>query len=96
MSGIIVDRALLHLPSQSTEFSPGDRFVSVLFEISPSGFKVRMKGGTLKSIDPLTILGESMKEETHIFEVEEDAKRYFNQQIESLRRIGFHRAAPHN
>jgi len=96
MSGIIVDRALLHLPSQSAEFRPGDRFVSVLFEIGPSGFKVRVKGGILKSIHPLSILGKSMQEETHIFNVEEDAWRYFEEQVESFRRAGFHNSAPHN
>ena len=96
MSGIIVDRALLHLPSQSSEFRPGDRFVSVLFEIGPSGFKVRIKGGILKSIRPLTILGKSMQEEIHIFNVEEDARRYFQEQVESFRRAGFHNSAAHN
>jgi hypothetical protein len=96
MSGIVVDRALLHLPTQSADFRPGDRFVSVLFEIAPSGFKVRLKGGILKSTDPLTILGKSMKEETHIFKVEGDARRYFDEQIEAFRRAGFHRSAPHN
>jgi len=43
MSGIIVDRALLHLQSQSTELRPGDAFVSVIFEIGASGFHVRLK-----------------------------------------------------
>ena len=96
LSGIIVDRALLHLPTQSPEFRPGVRFASVLFEIAASGFKVRVKGGILKSIDPLTILGKSMKEETRIFKVEEDARCYFEEQIELFfRRVGFHHSAPH-
>jgi len=47
MSGIIVDRALLHFHSQALEFRPGDAFVSVIFEIAASGFKVRVKSGTL-------------------------------------------------
>jgi len=96
MSGIIVDRALLHLQSQSAEFQPGDRFVSVLFEIAASGFKVRVKDGILKSTHPPTILGKSMKEETRIFKVEEDARRYFKEQIELFRRVGFQDSAPHN
>jgi len=82
MSGIIVDRALLHLQSQSAALRPGDRVVSVIFEIAPSGFKVRVKDGVLKSIHRLTILDKSMKEEIRIFKVEEDARRYFKEQIE--------------
>ena len=95
MSGIIVDRALLHLQSQSAALRPGDRFVSVLFEIAPSGFKVRVKDGVLKSIHRLTILDKSMKEEIRIFKVEEDARRYFKERIELFRRLGFH-SALHN
>ena len=95
MSGIIVDRALLHLQSRSAALRPGDRFVSVIFEIAASGFKVRVKDGVLKSIHPLTILGKSMKEETRIFKVEEDARRYFQEQIELFRRVGFHYSALH-
>lgn len=96
MSGIIVDRALLHLESQSAEFRAGDPFVSVIFEIAASGFKVRVKAGTLKSIDPPTLLGNSMKEETRIFKVEEEARRYFQDQVELFSRAGFHRAARRN
>jgi hypothetical protein len=95
MSGIIVDRSLLHLQSQSTELRPGDAFVSVIFEIAASGFKVRVKSGKLKSTDPPMILGNS-KEETRIFTAEEDARRYFKQKIELLRQVGFHESAPHN
>ena len=89
MSGIIVDRALLHLQSQSAALRPGDRVVSVIFEIAPSGFKVRVKDGVLKSIHRLTILDKSMKEEIRIFKVEEDARRYFKEQIELFSRLGF-------
>ena len=94
MSGIVVDRCLLHLQSQSTELRPGDAFVSVIFEIAASGFKVRVKSGKLKSIPPM-ILGNS-QEETRIFTAEEDARRYFKQKIELLRQVGFHESAPHN
>ena len=92
MSGIIVDRALLHFHSQALEFRPGDAFVSVIFEIAASGFKVRVKSGTLKSIDTPTILGKS-REESRLFKVEEDARRYFHEQIEMLREVGFHERA---
>jgi len=95
MSGIIVDRALLHLPSHPAELRPGDAFVSVIFEIASSGFKVRVKSVNLKSIDPPTVQGKS-REESRIFKVEEDARRYFNEQIELLRRVGFLEPAPHN
>ena len=95
MSGIIVDRALLHLQSHSTELRPGDAFVSVIFEIGASGFHVRLKSGNLKSIDPPTLLGES-KEASRVFTREEDARRYFNEQIEFLRQDGFHEPAPHS
>jgi hypothetical protein len=95
MSGVILDRVLLHLQSQSVEFRPGDAFVSVIFEIAASGFKVRVKSGKLKSIDPPMVL-EKSQEESHIFNVEEDARRYFKQQIELLRQAGFHDSAPHN
>jgi hypothetical protein len=88
MSGIIVDRALLHLQSQSAPVRPGDRFVSVIFEIASSGFKVRVKDGVLKSIHRLIIEDKSMKEETRIFKVEEDARRCFKEQIESFRQLG--------
>ena len=96
MSGIIVDRALLHLESQSAEFRAGDPFVSVIFEIAASGFKVRIKAGTLKSVDPPTLLDNSMKEETRIFKLEEEARRYFRDQIESFGRAGFHPSARRN
>jgi hypothetical protein len=96
MSGIIVDRALLHLQSQPAEFRPGDRFVSVIFEIAASGFKVRVKAGILKSVDPPTLLGKSQEEETRIFKVEAEARRYFTQQIESFGRVGFQRSPPHS
>jgi hypothetical protein len=92
MSGIIVDRAILYLSSQ-TGFRPGDAFVFVILEIGASGFKVRVKTGTLKSLDPPLIEGKS-KEEFHIFQVEEDARRYFKSQVELLRQIGFHPAMP--
>lgn len=95
MSGIIVDRALLHLQSQSAEFQPGDAFVTVIFEVAASGFKVRVKSGKLKSINPPKILGKS-QEESHIFKREEEARRYFKEQIELLRQVGFHDSAPHN
>lgn len=95
MSGIIVDRALLHLQSQSAEFRPGDAFVSVIFEIAASGFKVRVKAGNLKSIDPPIVLGKS-KEVSRIFKIEEDARRYFKEQIEFHREVGFHESATHN
>ena len=95
MSGIIVDRALLHLQSQSNESRPGDAFISVIFEIGASGFKVRLKSGNLKSIDPPTLLGKS-KEESRVFTREEDARRYFKEQIDFLRQVGFHELAPHS
>jgi hypothetical protein len=88
--------ALLHLQSQSAALRPGDRVVSVIFEIAPSGFKVRVKDGVLKSIHRLTILDKSMKEEIRIFKVEEDARRYFKEQIELFRRVGFHHSALYN
>ena len=94
MSGIIVDRALLHLQSRPTEIRPGDAFVSVIFEIGASGFKVRLKSGNLKSIDPPTLLPKS-KEASRVFTREEDARRYFKEQIEFLRQVGFQEPAPH-
>jgi len=95
MSGIIVDRALLYLQSQSAEFRAGDAFVFVIFEIGASGFKVRLKSGNLKSIVPPILLGKS-KEDSRVFTREEDARRYFKTQIDSLRQVGFHELAPHN
>ena len=92
MSGIIVDRAILYLSSQ-TEFRPGDAFVFVILEIGASGFKVRVKTGKLKSMNPPLIEGKS-KEEFHIFQVEEDARRYFKSQVELLTQIGFHPSLP--
>jgi hypothetical protein len=88
MSGVIVDRALFHLQSQSAALRPGDRFVTVIFEISASGFKVRVKDGVLKSIYRLT-LDKSMKEDIRIFKAEEDARCYFKEQIELCRQLGF-------
>jgi hypothetical protein len=35
------------------------------------------------------VLGKA-KEESRLFKVEEEARRYFQEQIELLRRIGFH------
>ena len=92
MSGIIVDRAVLHWQSQSAEFRPGDAFATVIFEIAASGFKVRVKSGRLKSMDPPMIEGKS-NEESHIFKVEEDARRYFREKIELLKQVGFHQSA---
>ena len=92
MSGIIVDRAILYLSSQ-TGFRPGDAFVFVILEIGASGFKVRVKTGKLKSMNPPLIEGKS-KEEFNIFQVEEDARRYFKSQVELLTQIGFHPSMP--
>jgi hypothetical protein len=93
MSGIIVDRAILYLLSQPDGFQLGDAFVFVIFEIAASGFKVRVKSGKLKSIDPLAIKGES-KEITHVFQIEEEARRYFKEQIDLLTQVGFRRPSP--
>lgn len=93
MSGIIVDRAILYLLSQPERFRPGDGFVFVIFEIAPAGFKVRVKSGKLKLMNPLTIEGAS-KEETLVFEIEEDARRCFNEKIESFTKVGFRPSSP--
>lgn len=93
MSGIIVDRAVLYLQSQPDGFQPGDSFVSVILEISSTGFKVRLKSGKLKSIDPPTIAGKS-KEESRLFTIEEEARQYFKEQVDLLRQVGFHPPSP--
>ena len=88
-----MDRAVLYLQSQPDAFQPGDAFVTVILEISASGFKVRVKSGKLKSIDPPTIEGKS-KEESYLFTIEEDARRSFKEQIELLTQVGFHPPPP--
>jgi hypothetical protein len=88
MSGIIVDRAVLYLQSQPA--GPEPSVVFVMLEVGASGFKVRVKSGRLRSIDPPSIEGKS-KEQTRVFESEEDARRFFKEQIESLTQIGFRR-----
>jgi len=93
MSGIIVDRTLLYLQAQPDGFQPGDAFVTVILEIAALGFKVRVKSGKLKSLDPPRIEGKS-KEESHVFTIEEDARRCFREQIELLTQIGFHPPPP--
>jgi hypothetical protein len=93
MSGIIVDRAVLYLQSQPASLQPGDALASVILEVAASGFKVRVKSGKLKSIDPLTIEGRS-KEQTRVFKAQEDARQYFKEQIELLTHIGFHPTLP--
>ena len=93
MSGIVVDRAILYLLSQPDGFQPGDAFAFVIFEIAPAGFKVRVKSGKLKLINPLTIEGVS-KEETLVFEIEEDARRCFKEKIELFTNVGFRPSSP--
>jgi hypothetical protein len=95
MSGIIVDRAILYLQSQPARLQPGDALASVILEVAASGFKVRVKSGKLKSIDPLTVEGKS-KEQTRVFKTQEDATQYFKEQIELLTHIGFHPTLPIN
>ena len=93
MSGIIVDRAVFYLQSQPAKLQPGDAFASVILEVSASGFMVRVKSGRLKSTDPPLIEGKS-KQRSQVFEIEENARRYFKEQIELLTRIGFQRTLP--
>lgn len=93
MSGIIVDRAVLYLQSQPARLLPGDALAFVILEVAASGFKVRVKSGKLKSMEPPTIEGKS-KETMRVFEIEEDARRYFKEQIQLLTQIGFHRSSP--
>jgi hypothetical protein len=88
MSGIIVDRAVLYSQSQPAGIEPS--VVFVILEVAASGFKVRVKSGRLKSIDPPSIEGKS-KEETRVFESEEDSMQFFKEQIELLTQIGFRR-----
>lgn len=88
MSGIIVDRAILYLQTQPAGILPGDVLVFLILEIAASGFKVRVKSGKLKSINPPLMEGKST-EETHIFQVEEDAKRDFRERVELLTQIGY-------
>jgi len=95
MSGIIVDRAVLYLQSEPARLQSGDVLASVILEVAASGFRVRVKSGKLKSIDPPTIQGKS-KEQARVFELEVDARRHFNEQIESLTQIGFHRTSSFN
>lgn len=95
MSGIIMDRAVLYLQSQPPDLQPGDALVSVILEVAASGYKVRIKSGNLKSIDPPTIERKA-KEQTRVFEIEEDARRYFKEQIELLKQGGFHPPSPIN
>jgi hypothetical protein len=93
MSGIIVDRAVFYLQSQPAKLQPGDTFVSVILEVAASGFKVRVKSGKLKSTDPPLIEGKS-KQQSQVFEIEENARLYFKEQIELLTQIGFQRTLP--
>jgi len=64
-------------------------------EVAALGYKVRIKSGNLKSIDPPTIERKA-KEQTRVFEIEEDARRYFKEQIELLKQVGFHPPSPIN
>ena len=89
MSGIVLDRAILYLQSHGAGLVPGDAFAAVILEVGAIGFKVRVKSGKLKSINPPTGEGKS-KADSHVFKGEDEARQYFEDRIESFRQVGFH------